>query len=79
MGFSAYFLFFNAERVFAILFSYLKEPQLIIASFIPDRIVLDINTRILDIETLEGHFQKERETPSPVHMFSLHLSLCSYG
>lgn len=75
MGFSAYFLFFNAERVFAILFSYLKEPQLIIASFIPD----GITARILDIETLEGHFQKERETPSPVHMFSLHLSLCSYG
>lgn len=75
MGFSAYFLFFNAERVFAILFSYLKESQLIIASFIPD----GITARILDIETLEGHFQKERETPSPVHMFSLHLSLCSYG
>ena len=74
MGFSACFLFFNAERVFAILFSYLKEPQLIIASFIPD----GITARILDIETLEGHFQ-ERETPSSVHMFSLHLSLCSYG
>ena len=75
MGFSSYFLFFKAERVFAILFSYLKEPQLIIASFIPN----GITVRILDIETLEGHFQKERETHSPVRVFSLHLSLCSYS
>lgn len=35
MVFSTYFLFFNAEREFVILFSYLKEPQLIVANLTP--------------------------------------------
>lgn len=67
MGFSAYFLFFKAERVFAILFSYLKEPQLIVANFIPG----GVTAQIVDTETLEEHFQKEGETQSYA-MFSAH-------
>lgn len=53
-------LFFNIERVFAILFSYLKEPQLITANLTPG----SITSRILDTEAREGRLQKEREMQS---------------
>lgn len=57
-------LLFNIETVFAILFSYLKEPQLIIANLTPG----SITSRILDREAREGRLQKEGETQSHAYI-----------
>lgn len=40
--------------MFAVLVSYLKAPQLIVANLVSD----GVTARILDTETLEGHLQK---------------------
>lgn len=41
--------------MFAVLFLYLKEPELIVANLVSD----SVTAKIFDTETLEGHLQKE--------------------
>lgn len=40
--------------MFAVLFLYLKEPELIVANLVSN----SVTARIFDTETLEGHLQK---------------------
>ena len=55
--------------MFAIVSSYLKEPQLIITN----RITGGVTSRILDTETLEERLQKEGETQPWAHSLRIDL------
>lgn len=46
--------------MFAVLFLYLKEPELIVANLVSN----SVTARIFDTETLEGHLQKGGGTKS---------------